>query len=128
MEHVLDPFREETRAWLEANCPPAMRQPLLSEGEGDDVWGGRNPVFPHPDAKVWLERMGEKGWTAPGWPREYGGGGLGPGEVRVLEAEMKRMGCRAPLRSFGVWMLGPVLLQYGTEEQKREHLPKITRG
>ena len=66
----LQTFREETRDWLEANCPQEKRKP------GDVAWGGRNAQFSHPDQKIWLERMGEKGWTCPTWPSEYGGGGL----------------------------------------------------
>ena len=121
----LEAFREQTRAWLEANCPPSMRTPM---GEDDIVWGGRRATFADPDAKRWLERMAERGWTAPTWPREYGGGGLSAAEARVLESELRRIEARPPLFSFGLWMLGPVLLEYGTEAQKREHLPKIARG
>ncbi len=122
----LEKFRAETRAWLEANCPPSMRTPM--GGEDDAVWGGRNYEFRNPEAKLWLERMGAKGWTAPTWPKEYGGGGLSPDENRVLQSELKRIEARPPLFSFGLWMLGPVLLEYANEEQKKEHLPKIVRG
>ena len=74
MTKDLEAFRAETRAWLEANCPPSMRTPMT--GEDDAVWGGRDYKFANPEAKLWLERMGAKGWTAPTWPAEYGGGGL----------------------------------------------------
>jgi alkylation response protein AidB-like acyl-CoA dehydrogenase len=127
----LETFRSETRAWLEANCPPSMRGPGASAvGEENDspIWGGRRAKWTNPDGKLWLDRMAEKGWTAPTWPREYGGGGLSPAEARVLQQEMNRIKARPPLLSFGIWMLGPVLLEYGNEEQKREHLPKIARG
>ena len=121
----LDVFRTETRAWLEANCPASMRTPLT----GDETpWGGRKFKWKNPDSKVWLDRMAEKGWTAPMWPREYGGGGLSAAEARVLEQELARIKARPALFSFGIWMLGPVLLEYATEEQKKEHLPKIVRG
>ena len=122
----LETFRAETRAWLEANCPPECRG--AAPGEAEMVWGGRNAVFPTPAHKVWLDRMAERGWTAPTWPREYGGGGLSAAEAGVLATEMRGLGCRSPLDSFGIWMLGPALLKYGTEEQKLEHLPKIVRG
>jgi acyl-CoA dehydrogenase len=72
--------------------------------------------------------MSAKGWTAPTWPREYGGGGLDDAQAAVLREEMRRLGCRPPLKSLGLWMLGPVLLKYGTAEQKRVHLPAIARG
>ncbi|MBS0561857.1 MAG: acyl-CoA dehydrogenase family protein [Proteobacteria bacterium] len=121
----LDRFRAETRAWLEANCPASMRTPMPDE---EIVWGGRKPVFQHPDQKLWLDRMAAKGWTAPTWPARYGGGGLTEPEAAVLEEEMRALGCRPPLRSFGLTMLGPVLLEYGNEEQRQEHLPKIVRG
>jgi alkylation response protein AidB-like acyl-CoA dehydrogenase len=122
----LDAFRTEVRAWLEENCPQTMRSPLVSEE--DYVWGGRNFKFANADSKLWLERMGAKGWTAPIWPREYGGGGLSNAENAVLQSELKRINARPALFSFGVWMLGPVLLEYANEEQKKEHLPKIVRG
>ncbi len=121
----LDAFRSETRAWLEANCPPSMRTPMPDD---EIVWGGRSAQFKNPEAKVWLERMAGRGWTVPTWPKEYGGGGLSAAEARILEEEMRRLNCRPPLQSFGIWMLGPVLLEYGTEQQKQEHLPKIARG
>jgi len=122
----LETFRKQTRDWLEANCPPEMRRPL--QGEEDACWGGRHPVFQSDAQRLWLERMAGKGWTVPEWPREYGGGGLTRDEAKILHQEMRALGCRQPLTSFGISMLGPALLKYGSEEQKREHLPKITRG
>jgi len=121
----LETFRAETRRWLEANCPPSMRTP---GNEEETVWGGRRERFVNPESKVWLERMAERGWTCPTWPRAYGGGGLSADEDRILQQELRRINARSPLSSFGIWMLGPVLLEYGTETQKLEHLPKITRG
>lgn len=122
----LEKFRQETRAWLEKNCPPKMRQPVRSKD--DVVCGGRRTVFKDPDQKVWLDRMAERGWTAPDWPKRYGGGGLSSEETKILQTEMDRLNCRPPLSSFGLATLGPTLLRYGTEEQKRDHLPKMLRG
>lgn len=119
-------FRSEVRVWLEANCPSSMRRPIV--GEADICWGGKRFVFASPDQKLWLERMASRGWTAPDWPMEYGGGGLNPAQTKALREEMARLGCRSPLKSFGISMLGPALLKFGSEEQKREHLPKIVRG
>lgn len=116
----------QTRAWLEANCPPEMRRPV--QNEEDICWGGRKWKFHSEAQRVWLARMAERGWTAPEWPRQYGGGGLSGEEVKILRQEMRALGCRSPLDSFGIWMLGPALLKYGSEEQKQEHLPKIVRG
>jgi acyl-CoA dehydrogenase len=122
----LEAFRGETRAWLEANAPPGALKPPV--GTEETVWGGRNPVFANDDLRIWLERMAAKGWTVPEWPRQYGGGGLSKDEAKVLAEEMKRIGARPPLTSLGIWMLGPALLKFGTEDQKLEHLPRIARG
>ena len=122
----LENFRKETRAWLEANCPPEMRR--ATQSEEDTCWGGRHWKFQSDAQRQWLERMAAKGWTVPEWPREYGGGGLSRDEAKILRQEMRALNCRSPLDSFGIWMLGPALLKYGNEEQKREHLPKIARG
>ena len=121
----MEEFRNEVRQWLDEHCPEAMRTKGTEE---DWVWGGRNGTFAHPDAKVWLENMGSKGWTCPTWPREYGGGGLTQEQNKILQDELARIDARPPLLSFGISMLGPVLLEYGSEVQKREHLPKIVRG
>ncbi|MEM9315324.1 MAG: acyl-CoA dehydrogenase family protein [Pseudomonadota bacterium] len=122
----LENFRHETREWLEANCPPAMRQPV--RGFEDLYVGGRKPEVQHPEQPLWCERMAERGWTVPHWPKEYGGGGLDSQQVKVLREEMSRIGARSPLESFGISMLGPALLEFGSDEQKREHLPPICRG
>jgi alkylation response protein AidB-like acyl-CoA dehydrogenase len=122
----LDTFRAETRKWLEENCPASIRAPVTQAEE--PVWGGRNATYTNPDAKVWLDRMGERGWTAPTWPREYGGGGLSKDEAKILAQELRSLGARPALFSFGIDMLGPVILEFGNEEQKLEHLPKIARG
>ncbi len=122
---ALQQFRATTREWLEANCPQSQRQPATRE---EQVWAGRNKTFPSDDAKIWLEKMSAKGWTCPDWPAAYGGGGLGDEETKILLEEMKSLGCRKPLLDIGIWMLGPALLEYGTEEQKLEHIPKIIRG
>ena len=122
----LERFRAETRAWLEENCPQSMRAPVRSEA--DVCWGGRNWRFASADQRIWLERMAERGWTVPAWPKAYGGGGLSKDEAFILKEEMKAIGARSPLDSFGIWMLGPALLKFGSEEQKTEHLPRIARG
>ena len=122
----LEIFRAETRAWLEANCPPEMRTPMRSEK--DACWGGRHFQFQSPAQKQWLDVMASRGWTVPDWPKEYGGGGLPAAETKILKEEMVALGCRPPLTSFGISMLGPALLKYGTEEQKKHYLTQIARG
>ena len=121
----LERFRAETREWLEANCPPSMR---TATPEDEIIWGGRTQVFKNPESKLWLERMAQKGWTCPTWPKEYGGAALSADENRVLMAEMQRVNARLPVQSFGIWMLGPALLEFASHEQKLEYLPPICRG
>lgn len=122
---ALDTFREETRAWLDANCPMSLRTPTP---DGELVWGGSNVAFKNEDQRLWFEQMRDKGWFCPDWPAKYGGGGLTPKEVKVLEGEIRRMRCRPPQINLGIWMLGPVLLEFGTEEQKKRLLTPMTRG
>ncbi len=119
-------FRAETRVWLEANCPLGARN--LPNAPENSVWGGRNPHWPSGDQKLWLERMAERGWTVPEWPKEFGGGGLDKHEAAVLAQEMARIGAHSPLASLGIWMLGPALLEFGTDKQKRKYLPDIAKG
>ena len=90
----LEKFRRETRAWLEANCPPEMRRPMTSDG--DTFWGGRNTKFSSEPQRVWFERMRDKGWTVPHWPKEYGGGGLDAAEQPRSCARKWRRSARAP--------------------------------
>ncbi len=123
---ALSSFREEVRNWLSANCPESMRKPM--KNSSDYYWGGRNGKFQSEDQRLWFEAMKERNWVVPYWPKEYGGGGLSKEENSILQQEMKRLGCRKPIVSFGVSMLGPALLKFGNEEQKNEHLPKITSG
>ncbi len=122
---ALQDFRDSTRDWLEENCPPSMRTAMVAE---EIVWGGRKAEFANPESRLWLERMAAKGWTCPTWPAEYGGGGLSKDEAIILAQELARINARPALTSFGISMLGPVLLEYGSHEQKMEHIPKIVRG
>lgn len=122
----LDGFRAETRNWLEANCPAQMREPVRDQS--DIFWGGRNAEFANDAQRAWFEACVEKGYTVPAWPKEYGGAGLDPSQAKVLREEMNRINARSPLSSFGIWMLGPALLQFGTEQQKLRFLNEIARG
>jgi alkylation response protein AidB-like acyl-CoA dehydrogenase len=121
----LDSFRGEVRAWLETNCPDSMRTDMP---EDEIVWGGRKQNWFRPEAKQWMELMAQRGWTVPHWPKKYGGGGLNSLEQKILQDEMKRINARIPLQSFGIWMLGPALLEFATEEQKLHYLPQIAKG
>ncbi len=122
----LETFREEIRSWIDKNAPEKMRTPIQSEN--DICWGGRNWTFANEDQKIWLERCAEKGYTVGAWAEAYGGAGWSKEEHRIWKEELRRLKVRSPLESFGIWMLGPALLQYGSEAQKREHLPRIARG
>ena len=119
-------FRAETRAWLDVHCPAEMRRPMASEDEV--CWGGRQFQFSSEAQRQWLQRMAERGWTVPTWPVACGGAGLSGEQAKILAQEMRALDCRAPLQSFGIWMLGPALLKFGSEAQKLEHLPPIARG
>ncbi|HIG44085.1 MAG: acyl-CoA dehydrogenase family protein [bacterium] len=122
---ALDEFRLDTRAWLGANCPASMKEPAT---EDQFIGGGKKQQYKNPDAKLWLDRMADKGWTAPMWPQEYGGADLSKAQFLVLQDEMIAINARSPIGGMGFSMIGPTLLDYGTEEQKKEHLPKIANG
>ncbi len=115
-------FRSEVRQWLQDNCPESQRQPITAE---EQFWGGRRGEFPSEDARLWFERMRDKGWIAPEWPAQYGGGGLSAEQGKIIKDEMKRINARTPVYSIGIWMLGPAILEYGNEEQKQQHIRAI---
>jgi alkylation response protein AidB-like acyl-CoA dehydrogenase len=121
----LDAFRSEISEWLEKHAPQGLRG--LNDARYA-YWGGRKPELAHPDAQRFCELAAERGLTAPTWPKEYGGGGLSSAHERVLQQELARLGLPTPLVGFGLSMIGPTLLQFGTDAQKAEHLPKIVRG
>ena len=122
----LEKFRAETRAWLQESCPEEMRDgDLTAENQ---CWGGRQWEFQSDAQKRWLEAALEKGYTVPTWPREYGGAGLTAAEAKILTEEYGRINARKPLSNFGISMLGPALLAFGTHEQKLMHLTGIARG
>ncbi|MEJ2029550.1 MAG: acyl-CoA dehydrogenase family protein [Maritimibacter sp.] len=122
----LDAFRAEIAAWIDQNAPTSLRQRAFTEE--DICWGGRNWQFKSEDQKRWLELCAARGLTAPRWAKDYGGAGLSRAEEKIFLEEMDRLQVKRPLESFGLWMLGPALLAFGTEEQKRHYLPQITRG
>jgi len=117
----LEEFRQETRQWLQANCPDSMRDRSLHFEDADEA-------YDTDDARAWLATMAERGWTAPRWPTEYGGGGLDRDHNQVLAQEMAALKALPPAIGMGLSMIGPTLLDFGTEDQKQRHLPKIVRG
>ena len=125
MSQHLTKFTKEVDSWIESHCPHSMRTPMpVSE----QVWASSNIYFPSKDAKVWFDAMVSKGWCTPEWPKEFGGGGLTFDESKILKQRLKFYGCRPAQINFGISMLGPVLLEFGTDEQKHEFLPQISRG
>ncbi len=119
----LDGFRAQAREWLEANFPKSLAHD--TEAQTRAMAGGAELTG---DMAVWRERMGEKGWGVPTWPAQYGGGGLSPQEARVLNQEMAAIGAWNPIGGMGVGMFGPTLLEYGTEDQKKQYIPDIVTG
>jgi len=123
----LEAFRGEVQRWLAANAPASLKGYTFGD-DGDANWGGKKATYAVPELKQWLDVMASRGWTVPDWPTEYGGGGLSPAEAKILKEEMRSLGCRPPLTSFGISMLGPALLKFGNEEQKKKYLTEIARG
>ena len=117
-----DAFREEVRQFLAENFPPELK------GKGNALASVEGPTQESDAQRKWREAMGERGWGTPTWPREYGGGGLTRRQARILDEEMARAGAYNPIGGMGVMMFGPTLLEYGSEAQKKEHIPPICRG
>jgi alkylation response protein AidB-like acyl-CoA dehydrogenase len=120
----VEAFRGEARNWLEENYPQSLRRDSDATQEAI-MMGGLKPTG---DLKLWKERMAAKGWGAPTWPKQYGGGGLTPQEARILQDEMNRIGATNPMAGMGTSMFGPTLLEYGTDDQKQRHIPPIVKG
>ena len=117
----LDDFQQETRDWLEANCPAGAREP------GPVPWGSTK-IELDDASKKWLERMASRGWTVPSWPKEYGGAELSPDQYKILIDELKRINARPPLTGRGVNYIGPTILELGSDDQRERWLPGIARG
>lgn len=102
-----------------------MRTPMPAD---ESPGGGTKIVYKNPETKKWMDACASRGFTAPTWPTDYGGAGLDVDQAQVLRQEMARINARPPLVGMGLSMIGPALLEFGTEEQKTEHLPKIVSG
>ena len=120
----LEVFRAETKTWIQENFPASLKGSGMGlEGETDDA--------SRADFETWRQRLAEKGWGAATWPTEYGGAGLSDAEARIVRQEMGRQGAFNPIpliAGMGVTMVGPTVLEYGTDEQKARHLPGIASG
>ena len=118
----LNAFRDEVRDWINENFPASLREKL-------EEYYGVLPRYPEgADWKLWKDRVVAKGWGTPGWPVEYGGGGLSTEQARLIEREYLACGAFNPVEGFGTSMLGPTLLEYGSEQQKQVHLTRVSRG
>ena len=120
MTHLKE-FRAETQDWLKTNCPKGAR------GPGQIAWGS-SKIKLSEDVLIWLERMADRGWTVPTWPKEYGGAELTREEYVILVEELKAIDARTPLTGRGVNYIGPTLLELGNDDQKTRWLPGIARG
>ena len=116
-----DTFRNEVREFVEANCPMSMRNRVTHFENAHEIYSTK-------DAEQWQDAMAGRGWTAPTWPKEYGGGGLDYEENRILQEQMAAIKALPPLAGMGIAMIGPTLLEFGTEEQRQRHIPKIVSG
>src|SRR4051812_18723140 len=106
-------FRREVRAFLREHYPPGLRHPTRRL-RWDEIKG-------------WYRTLSSHGWLAPSWPAEYGGMGLAPEKLVILIEEQESWGvARTP--DMGITMVGPLLIRYGSEEQKKTYLPKILSG
>jgi alkylation response protein AidB-like acyl-CoA dehydrogenase len=106
-------FRSEVRTWLEANLPLALR--------------GRTARPPPAELMPWYQTLSRKGWIAPHWPKRHGGMGATLNEQIIMTEELARIG--APqLPAQGLNHIGPLLMEFGTEAQKAQHLPPIIAG
>jgi alkylation response protein AidB-like acyl-CoA dehydrogenase len=106
----LEKFREEAKAWINANFPASLRSKL-------EEYYQNMPRYPYgPDWALWKERVRDKGWGTPGWPKEYGGGGLPTPEARIVLQSYTDCGAFNPMTGMGTTLLGPTLLEYGNDE------------
>lgn len=121
---ALETFRAEAAEWLKNNFPSA----LAGKGMGIE---GEMTEDTRADWETWRQRLAEKGWGAPTWPKEFGGAGLSHPEAKVIAQEMGKIGAvnHIPLiAGMGVTMVGPTIMEYGTDDQKARHLPSIASG
>jgi len=120
---ALESFRRMTRDWLPNNFPASLRDvdPLV-------FMGNVHAARANADYQLWRERVAERGWGVPTWPQRFGGAGLTEAHARILAEEMARVGAFNPIRSYGTMMLGPTLLEFGSEQQKLDHLPPMSRN
>jgi alkylation response protein AidB-like acyl-CoA dehydrogenase len=109
-------FRDEVRAWLLTNLPRDLREKVENYQH-----------LSKDDLMRWHRLLGEKGWVAPAWPKEWGGTGWNVVQRYIFDEELGFAGA-PPIIPFGVTMCAAVLLRFGTEAQKKRFLPRIYNG
>jgi len=110
-------WRAEVRSFLAQARPPTQ-----ADSSGEEVTWRNNPRM-----REWRRQLGERGWIAPAWPKEYGGAGLGVMEQFIMNEELAEAGVVSPYDT-GVNLIGPTLIVHGSTEQRREHLARILEG
>ena len=113
-------WRSEVRAFVEKETPEGLKAGM-DQGEGS-LFGRIGAI------KEWREKVAERGWIAPSWPKKYGGADMSVVEQFIMNEEFAEAGVPSNVGGFGVMMIGPTIIEHGTEEQKEEHLGKILRG
>lgn len=122
----LETFRAEVQSWLASNFPKSLSGKASGLRLGVNIGGALKD-----DAITWRKNLASKGWGAPTWPKEYGGAGLSHKHVQVINQEFGKVGAFNPipvLAGMGVTMIGPTIMEYGTEDQKKRHLPGMASG
>ena len=112
-------FRQDLRKWLEANKQYAPGSVSVMSNESDEQWQAR---------VTWHKKLNDGGWVAVNWPKEYGGRAATVMQRLIFREELSRLNLSEPAIGMGISLLGPTLLHWGTEEQKRRHIPAILRG
>jgi len=118
-------FRAEVRALIEDGLPARYRSGDENRWQSDRA--SDDPAA-RDAAREWSRVLGARGWVAPHWPKEYGGGGMTPMEQFIFNEEMAKAGAPLAASIHGVAMIGPTLIVHGTPEQQKEHLPRILSG
>ncbi len=112
-------FRDQLRAWLADNLTDEVREASRRRGAGDDALA---------TLRSWDRAMADAGWAAISWPVEYGGRGATALEQLVFTEETIAAGAPTPVNVIGINNIAPAIMQYGTEQQKRELLPRMVRA
>ena len=113
-------WRQEVRQFIRTQAPAAL---LTGGDQGENALFGRLGAI-----KEWRDKVAAKGWVAPSWPKQYGGAEMSVVDQFVMNEEFAESGVPSNVGGFGVMMIGPTIIEHGTEDQKQEHLSRILRG